>query len=103
MLLNGGRSTARPVSWKTVELMTKDHLGKEIPIYPATASSASPFGRSRRTLARLRRRLHLGGIFNTVFWVDLKEELIPIFLRNFSFTIPMAVVVKTLVYQAIEN
>jgi CubicO group peptidase (beta-lactamase class C family) len=108
MLLNGGElEGTRLVSRKTVELMTKDHVGKEIPIYPGYG-----FGLGVAVRQELGKGHSLGsegdytwgGIFNTVFWVDPKEELILIFLTNFSpYDLDQRWYVKTLVYQAIEN
>jgi len=108
MLLNGGElDGTRLVSRKTVELMTTDHLGKEIPIYPGYG-----FGLGFAVLQELGKGHSLGsegdytwgGIFNTVFWVDPKEELVLIFLTNFSpFDRDQRWYVKTLVYQAIDN
>jgi CubicO group peptidase (beta-lactamase class C family) len=107
MLLNGGElEGTRLVSRKTVELMTKDHLGKEIPIYPGYG-----FGLGFAVRQELGKGRSLGsegdytwgGIFNTVFWVDPKEELILIFLTNFSpYDLDQRWYVKTLVYQAID-
>jgi len=108
MLLNGGElEGTRLVSRKTVELMTKDHVGKEIPIYPGYG-----FGLGFAVRQELGKGHSLGsegdytwgGIFNTVFWVDPKEELILIFLTNFSpYDLDQRWYVKTLVYQAIDN
>ena len=108
MLLNGGElEGTRLVSRKTVELMTADHVGKEIPIYPGYG-----FGLGFAVRQELGKGRSLGsegdytwgGIFNTVFWVDPKEELILIFLTNFSpYDLDQRWYVKTLVYQAIEN
>jgi len=107
MLLNGGElEGTRLVSRKTVELMTTDHLGKEIPIYPGYG-----FGLGFAVRQELGKGRSLGsegdytwgGIFNTVFWVDPKEELILIFLTNFSpYDLDQRWYVKTLVYQAID-
>ena len=106
MLLNEGElDGTRLVSRKTVELMTKDHVGKEIPIYPGYG-----FGLGFAVRQELGKGRSLGsegdytwgGIFNTVFWVDPKEELISIFLTNFSpYDRDQRWYVKTLVYQAI--
>ncbi len=108
MLLNGGElDGTRLVSRKTVELMTTDHVGKEIPIYPGYG-----FGLGFAVRQELGKGRSLGsegdytwgGIFNTVFWVDPKEELILIFLTNFSpYDLDQRWYVKTLVYQAIDN
>jgi CubicO group peptidase (beta-lactamase class C family) len=108
MLLNGGElDGTRLVSRKTVELMTADHLGKEIPIYPGYG-----FGLGFAVRQELGKGHSLGsegdytwgGIFNTVFWVDPKEELILIFLTNFSpYDLDQRWYVKTLVYQAIDH
>ena len=108
MLLNGGElDGARLVSRKTVELMTKDHVGKEIPIYPGYG-----FGLGFAVRQELGKGRSLGsegdytwgGIFNTVFWVDPKEELILIFLTNFSpYDLDQRWYVKTLVYQALDR
>ncbi len=108
MLLNGGDlDGTRLVSRKTVELMTKDHLGKEIPINPGYG-----FGLGFAVRQELGKGRSLGsegdytwgGIFNTVFWVDPKEELILIFLTNFSpYDLDQRWYVKTLVYQAIDH
>jgi len=108
MLLNGGDlDGARLVSRKTVELMTTDHVGKEIPIYPGYG-----FGLGFAVRQELGKGRSLGsegdytwgGIFNTVFWVDPKEELILIFLTNFSpFDRDQRWYVKTLAYQAIDH
>jgi len=108
MLLNGGDlDGARLVSRKTVELMTTDHVGKEIPIYPGYG-----FGLGFAVRQELGKGRSLGsegdytwgGIFNTVFWVDPKEELILIFLTNFSpYDLDQRWYVKTLVYQALDH
>jgi len=108
MLLNGGElDGTRLVSRKTVELMTADHVGKEIPIYPGYG-----FGLGFAVRQELGKGRSLGsegdytwgGIFNTVFWVDPKEELILIFLTNFNpYDLHQRWYVKTLVYQAIDR
>ncbi len=108
MLLNGGElDGARLVSRKTVELMTADHLRKEIPIHPGYG-----FGLGFAVRQELGKGRSLGsegdytwgGIYNTVFWVDPKEELFLIFLTNFSpFDRDQRWYVKTLAYQAIDD
>jgi CubicO group peptidase (beta-lactamase class C family) len=108
MLLNGGElEGTRLVSRKSVELMTTDHLGKEIGIYPGYG-----FGLGFAVRQELGKGRSLGsegdytwgGIFNTVFWVDPKEELILIFLTNFNpYDLDQRWYVKTLVYQALDR
>jgi CubicO group peptidase (beta-lactamase class C family) len=108
MLLNGGElDGTRLVSEKTVELMTRDHVRKEISIHPGYG-----FGLGFAVRQELGKGRTLGsegdytwgGIFNTVFWVDPQEELILIFLTNFSpYDLDQRWYVKTLVYQAITQ
>jgi len=108
MLLDGGElSGRRLVSRKTGELMTRDHVGREIPIHPGYG-----FGLGFAVRQELGRGKHLGsegdytwgGIFNTVFWVDPEEELILVFLTNVSpYDLDQRWYVKTLVYQAIQD
>jgi CubicO group peptidase (beta-lactamase class C family) len=108
MLLGGGElSGTRLVGRKTVELMTRDHVGAEIPIHPGYG-----FGLGFAVRQELGRGKALGsegdytwgGIFNTVFWVDPGEELILVFLTNFSpYDLEQRWYVKTLVYQALQD
>jgi CubicO group peptidase (beta-lactamase class C family) len=106
MLLNGGELEGRRlVGRKTVELMTRDHVGMEVPLYPGYG-----FGLGVAVRGDLGKGYSLGsegeytwaGIFNTFFWVDPKEELILIYLSNVSpFDLDDGWRFKTLVYQAL--
>jgi CubicO group peptidase (beta-lactamase class C family) len=108
MLLNGGAlGDTRLLSRKSVEFMTADHLGEEIPLHPGYG-----FGLGfavRRTLGSghslgSEGDYTWGGIYNTIFWVDPKEDLILIFLTNFTpYDRDQQWYVKALVYQAIER
>ncbi len=107
MLLNGGEiEGTRLVSRKSIELMTTDHVGQEISIHPGYG-----FGLGFAVRQNLGKESSLGsagdytwgGIFNTVFWVDPKEELILIFLTNFTpYDLDQRWYVKNLVYQALQ-
>ena len=108
MLLDGGElDGTRLVSPKTVELMTADHVGADIPIYPGYG-----FGLGV-AVQRAVGRGHVlssegdytwGGIFNTVFWVDPSEELFLLFMTNVSpYDLDQRWYIKTLVYQAIVD
>jgi CubicO group peptidase (beta-lactamase class C family) len=107
MLLNGGELEGRRlVGRKTVELMTRDHVGMEVPLYPGYG-----FGLGVAVRGDLGKGYSLGsegeyswaGIFNTFFWVDPKEELILIYLSNVSpFDLDDGWRFKTLVYQALD-
>ena len=96
MLLNGGQlDGARVLSRTTVALMTSDHLGTRIaaPITPERASARharlhvrarlcrAP-GRRRRRRARIGRRIHVGRLCGTYFWVDPKEELVAVYMSQ---------------------
>lgn len=108
MLLNRGElEGTRLVSRKTVELMTVDHVGQEIPIFPGYG-----FGLGFAVRQELGKGHVLGsegdyswaGIFNSFFWVDPKEDLLLIFLTNVSpFDRNLGWYVKTLVYRAIDR
>lgn len=108
MLLNGGElEGVRLVSPKTVELMTTDVVGQEIGIHPGYG-----FGLGfavRQDLGRghvigSKGEYTWGGIDNTVFWVDPKEDLILIFMTNFTpYQLTQRWYLKTLVYQAIVD
>jgi CubicO group peptidase (beta-lactamase class C family) len=108
MLLNGGELEGRRlVGRKTVELMTQDHVGMEVRLYPGYG-----FGLGFAVRGELGKGYSLGsegeyswaGIFNTFFWVDPKEELILIYLSNVSpFDLDQGWYVKTLVYQALDR
>ncbi len=107
MLLNGGElEGTRLISRKSIELMTADHLQKEISIHPGYG-----FGLGFAVRQELGKGSSLGsegdytwsGIFNTIFWVDPKEELILIYLTNVSpYDLDLRWTVKTLVYQALQ-
>ena len=107
MLLNGGElEGTRLVSRKSIQLMTTDHVRQEIGIHPGYG-----FGLGIAVRQELGKGSSLGsegdytwgGIFNTVFWVDPKEELILIFLTNVSpYDLDQRWYVKTLVYQSLE-
>ena len=78
--------------------------------FSAAAERTRPedVGLSSQRLSRIgefvRGEVDWGGIFNTVFWVDPEEELILVFLTNFSpYDLEQRWYVKTLVYQAIQD
>jgi CubicO group peptidase (beta-lactamase class C family) len=106
MLLNGGEHEGtRLVSRKTVELMTADHVGREIPESPGYG-----FGLGFAVRQKIGKGHVLGsegeymwgGIDNTEFFVDPREELIAIFHTNVRpYNMRQKWYVKTLVYQAL--
>jgi len=108
MLLNRGElEGVRLVSPKTIELMTTDFVPEEIGVHPGYG-----FGLGfavRKALGRghvlgSEGEYTWGGIDNTVFWVDPKEDLILIFMTNFRpYDLTERWYIKTLVYQAIVD
>lgn len=108
MLLNRGElDGVRLVSPKTIELMTTDHVGEEIAIHPGYG-----FGLGfavRQSLGKghvigSEGEYTWGGIDNTVFWVDPREDLVLVFMTNFRpYDLTQRWYVKTLVYQAIVD
>ena len=117
MLLNGGKlDGARILSRSTVALMTSDHLARiSTPVTPGDLLLGTPgytFGlgfavRQGPGVAGVpgsQGEFMWAGFAGTYFWVDPKEELVLIFLTNFSpFDRDQRWYVKTLVYQAIDN
>jgi CubicO group peptidase (beta-lactamase class C family) len=106
MLLNGGvLDGVRLVSPKTVELMTTDLVGQEIGIHPGYGFGLGVAVRQalgRGHVIGSEGEYTWGGIDNTVFWVDPKEELILVFMTNFQpYDLTQRWYVKTLVDQAI--
>lgn len=108
MLLNRGElDGVRLVSPKTIELMTTDVVGQEIGIHPGYGfglgfAVRQPLGRGH--VIGSEGEYTWGGIDNTVFWVDPKEDLILIFMTNFTpYDLTQRWYVKTLVYQAIVD
>jgi CubicO group peptidase (beta-lactamase class C family) len=108
MLLDGGELDGiRLVSPKTVELMTADHVGQEIPVHPGYGfglgfAVRQEIGRGN-TLGS-RGEYNWGGIDNTEFFVDPEEELLAIFCTNVSpYDMHRKWYLKTLVYQALVD
>ncbi len=108
-LLNGGRlDGVRLLSRKSVELMTVDHLGGLRSPYPGYG-----FGLGFAVRVDLAESASLGsegeyawgGIFNTTFFVDPKEELLGILMTQSSphGHLGLSQLFKTLVYQAIDD
>ena len=106
LLLNGGElDGVRIVSPKTVELMTADHVGREIPVHPGYGfglgfAVRQEIGRGN-TLGS-RGEYNWGGIDNTEFFVDPEESLLVVFCTNVSpYDMHRKWYLKTLVYQAL--
>jgi CubicO group peptidase (beta-lactamase class C family) len=94
MLLDGGRLGAtRILGRKSVELMTADHLGKDIDFPPAREDPTRRGSGHGLTMAM---RTHpgispflgsegefgWGGAYGTQFWVDPREQLVVVFMAH---------------------
>jgi CubicO group peptidase (beta-lactamase class C family) len=111
MILNGGELDGRRLlSRKTVELMTIDHVPNAV-MPPHLAGNGYGLGFAvRRNLVDLPRpgspgELEWGGVFNTFFWVDPKEQLVGVIMAQM---VPFQYLdlnhrFKVLVYQAIDD
>jgi len=110
MLLNGGKlGDVRLLSPKTIELMTTDHLDGAVGFAPkqgfgldfmvvkditslGTAGSIGEF--------------NWGGLANTLFWVDPKEEIVAILMTNIVAppgSVTLREEMRQMVYQAITE
>jgi CubicO group peptidase (beta-lactamase class C family) len=110
MLLNGGKlGEVRLLSPKTIELMTTDHLDGAVGFAPkqgfgldfmvvkditslGTAGSIGEF--------------NWGGLANTLFWVDPKEEIVAILMTNIVAppgSVTLREEMRQMVYQAIAE
>jgi CubicO group peptidase (beta-lactamase class C family) len=112
MLLNGGKlGDARIISRKSVELFSRNHLGKEI-----TGGEGFPEGMGFGitvgvTIDSGLRGQHgsdgsyyWGGAASTIFWVDPKEELVAVAMTQLMGSPwPLRTEFTTLVYQAIDD
>ncbi|MEO1955968.1 MAG: serine hydrolase domain-containing protein [Gammaproteobacteria bacterium] len=112
MLLNGGKlGDTRIISRKSVELFSRNHLGKQItdnPDYPEGMGFGITVGVT--TDAGLRGQ-HVsdgtyfwGGAASTIFWVDPEEELVAVAMTQLMASPwPLRTEFTTLVYQAIDD
>jgi CubicO group peptidase (beta-lactamase class C family) len=111
MLLNQGQlDGARLLGRKTVELMASNHLPAGV--HPSD-ETFSGFGLGVSVLLDPAQAQNLGsvgtfgwgGLANTNFWVDPREELIGILMLQFmpSDTYPVSPNFRTLVYQALVD
>lgn len=115
MLLNRGElDGARLLSRKTLELMTTNHLAPELLPYrlSGVAQYGLGFGLGFSVVMDIGQAAILGsvgthgwgGLFNTIFWVDPKEELIGLLMTQYSVPQqPIRQEFRTLVYQAIDD
>lgn len=114
MLLNHGElDGARLLSRKTVELMTTNHLSKELlPYRLVRPQNGLGFGLGFSVVMDIGQTAILGsagtfswgGAFNTLFWVDPKEEMIGILMTQYSVPLqPIRQEFQTLSYQAIVD
>jgi CubicO group peptidase (beta-lactamase class C family) len=111
MILNQGELDGRRLlSRKTVELMTTDHAtNARLP--PHLAGNGYGLGFAvRRNLVEQPRpgsvgELEWGGVFNTFFWVDPKEQLVGVIMcQQMPFQhLDLNQRFKALVYQAIDD
>ena len=105
LLLNrGALDGVRLVSPKTIDLMTEDHVHHEIGIHPGYGFGLGVAVRQTTGSVVLGSEgdYTWGGIDNTVFWVDPKENLILIFMTNSTpYDLYQRWYFKTAVYQAI--
>jgi CubicO group peptidase (beta-lactamase class C family) len=105
LLLNRGElDGVRLVSPKTIELMTSDHVGHEIGIHPGYGFGLGVAVRqgSGGVVLGSEGDYTWGGIDNSVFWVDPREELILIFMTNSApYDLYQRWYLKTAVYQAL--
>ncbi len=109
MILNHGElDGARLLGRKTVELMRANHLPEGQ--YQDPELKSHGFGLGGYVLLHLERHTAngsvgnwgWGGMANTFFWVDFKEQIIPmIFIQHLPFSpLPIEDMYKNLVYQA---
>lgn len=107
LLLNGGElDGVRLVSPKTIELMTTDHVGHEIGIHPGYGFGLGVAVRQPTggVVLGSEGEYTWGGINNSVFWVDPREELILIFMTNTTpYDLYQRWYFKTAVYQALTE
>ncbi len=114
MLLNHGElDGARLLSRKTVELMTTNHLAKELlPYRLVRPQNGLGFGLGFSVVMDIGQTAILGsagtfswgGAFNTLFWVDPKEEMIGILMTQYSVPQqPIRPEFRILAYQAIVD
>jgi CubicO group peptidase (beta-lactamase class C family) len=112
MLLNGGvLDGTRLIGRKTLELMTSDHLGPNMPIRGTLLPPGHSFGLgfAVRTQAGVAPyagsvgQFFWSGIGGTLFWIDPKEDLFAVFMsqgpgqREYFRTL-----IRSLVYAALE-
>jgi CubicO group peptidase (beta-lactamase class C family) len=112
MLLNGGvLDGTRLIGRKTLELMTSDHLGPNMPIGGTLLPPGHSFGLgfAVRTQAGVAPyagsvgQFFWSGIGGTLFWIDPKEDLFAVFMsqgpgqREYFRTL-----IRSLVYAALE-
>ncbi|MTB51972.1 serine hydrolase [Lewinella sp. W8] len=109
MMLDGGTYNGRRIlSRKSVELMTRDHLGEVI--FPWTPGTGFGLGFSVVTDLGVRGFLGSegeygwGGAYHSTYWVDPKEELVVVY---FTQIIPAGTVddhqkLRALIYQALD-
>jgi CubicO group peptidase (beta-lactamase class C family) len=112
MLLNGGKlGDARIISRKSVELFSRNHLGKEI-----TDGDGFPEGMGFGITVGVTTDSGLtgqhgsdgsyywGGAASTIFWVDPKEDLVAVAMTQLMGSPwPLRTEFRTLVYQAIDD
>ena len=112
MLLNGGKlGESRIISRKSVELFSRNHLGKEI-----TEGDGFPEGMGFGITVGVTTDSGLtgqhgsdgsyywGGAASTIFWIDPKEELVAVAMTQLMASPwPLRTEFTTLVYQAIDD
>ena len=112
MLLNGGKlGDTRIISRKSVELFSRNHLGKEI-----TSGEGFPEGMGFGITVGVTTDSGLtgqhgsdgtyywGGAASTIFWVDPKEALVAVAMTQLMGSPwPLRTEFTTLVYQAIDD
>ena len=118
MLLNGGKlGEVRILSRKSVELMSRNHLSKEVLArnsFPGLQGFPELQGFGLTLGVDLDKGLqgshgsdgsfYWGGAASTVFWVDPKEDLIAVLMTQvLASPLPLREEFSTLVYQAIDD
>ena len=108
MMLNGGElNGVRLLSRKTVELMTRDHLG-EIPGFRSGMGFGLGFSvcldPAQRSAVDSEGTYSWGGAAHTRFWIDPKEEFIGVFMIHiFSPQMNYNEQFRILSYQSIDD
>jgi len=112
MLLNGGKlGDVRILSRKSVELMSRNHLSKEVLArnsFPGLQGVGLTLGvdldKGLQGSHGSDGSFYWGGAASTVFWVDPKEDLIAVLMTQvLASPLPLREEFSTLVYQAIDD